>query len=112
MRTDTIAAIATAMSSSGIGIIRISGDEAVGIVDRIFSMKNGKKLSDMPTHTIHYGHIKDGDEENQNAIMALETGECLMQDIYGRVGKVHTQILLQHVFDAFDTRPPRREEAS
>ena len=59
MRTDTIAAIATAMSSSGIGIIRISGDEAVGIVDRIFSMKNGKKLSDMPTHTIHYGHIKD-----------------------------------------------------
>lgn len=42
MRTDTIAAIATAMSSSGIGIIRISGDEAVGIVDRIFSMKNGK----------------------------------------------------------------------
>jgi len=44
--------------------------------------------------------------------MALETGECLMQDIYGRVGKVHTQILLQHVFDAFDTRPPRREEAS
>ena len=34
MRTDTIAAIATAMSSSGIGIIRISGDEAVGIVDR------------------------------------------------------------------------------
>ena len=52
------------------------------------------------------------DEENQNAIMALETGECLMQDIYGRVGKVHTQILLQHVFDAFDTRPPRREEVS
>ena len=62
MRTDTIAAIASAMSSSGIGIIRISGDEAVGIVDRIFSMKNGKKLSDMPTHTIHYGHIKDVDE--------------------------------------------------
>ena len=62
MRTDTIAAIATAMSSSGIGIIRISGDAAVQIVDRIFFMKNGKKLSDMPTHTIHYGHIKDVDE--------------------------------------------------
>ena len=62
MRTDTIAAIATAMSSSGIGIIRISGDAAVQIVDRIFFMKNGKKLSDMPTHTIHYGHIKDEDE--------------------------------------------------
>ena len=71
MRTDTIAAIATAMSSSGIGIIRISGDEAVGIVDRIFSMKNGKKLSDMPTHTIHYGHIKDGDEVIDEVMVVL-----------------------------------------
>ena len=63
MRTDTIAAIATAMSSSGIGIIRISGDEAVGIVDRIFSMKNGKKLSDYvkchnPKTTDAYNDIK------------------------------------------------------
>ena len=71
MRTDTIAAIATAMSSSGIGIIRISGDEAVGIVDRIFSMKNGKKLSDMPTHTFHYGHIKDGDEVIDEVMVVL-----------------------------------------
>ena len=71
MRTDTIAAIATAMSSSGIGIIRISGDEAVGIVDRIFSMKNGKKLSDMPTHTIHYGHIKDVDEVIDEVMVVL-----------------------------------------
>ena len=71
MRTDTIAAIATAMSSSGIGIIRISGDEAVGIVDRIFSMKNGKKLSDMPTHKIHYGHIKDGDEVIDEVMVVL-----------------------------------------
>lgn len=71
MRTDTIAAIATAMSSSGIGIIRISGDESVEIVDRIFSMKNGKKLSDMPTHTIHYGHIKDGDEVIDEVMLVL-----------------------------------------
>jgi tRNA modification GTPase len=71
MRTDTIAAIATAMSSSGIGIIRISGDEAVEIVSRIFLMKNGKKLSDMPTHTIHYGHIKDGDEVIDEVMVVL-----------------------------------------
>lgn len=71
MRTDTIAAIATAMSSSGIGIIRISGDESVEIVDRIFSMKNEKKLSDMPTHTIHYGHIKDGDEVIDEVMVVL-----------------------------------------
>ena len=63
-------------------------------------------------NTLRFFGLDPDDEENQNAIMTLETGECLMQDIYGRVGKVHTQILLQHVFDAFDTRPPRREEVS
>lgn len=71
MRTDTIAAIATAMSSSGIGIIRISGDAVVQIVDRIFFMKNKKNLSDMPTHTIHYGHIKDGDEVIDEVMVVL-----------------------------------------
>ena len=71
MRTDTIAAIATAMSSSGIGIIRISGDAAVQIVDRIFFMKNKKNLSDMPTHTIHYGHVKDGDEVIDEVMVVL-----------------------------------------
>ena len=71
MRTDTIAAIATAMSSSGIGIIRISGDAAVQIVDRIFFMKNKKNLSNMPTHTIHYGHIKDGDEVIDEVMVVL-----------------------------------------
>ena len=71
MRTDTIAAIATAMSSSGIGIIRISGDAAVQIVDRIFFMKNKKNLSDMPTHTIHYGYIKDGDEVIDEVMVVL-----------------------------------------
>lgn len=62
MKTDTIAAIATAMSNAGIGIIRISGEEALAVTDRVFHMKNGKKCSEMPTHTIHYGHICDGDE--------------------------------------------------
>lgn len=63
MKTDTIAAIATAMSNSGIGIVRISGDEALDIADRIFRPKKGsRKVSDMETHTIHYGYVTDGDE--------------------------------------------------
>ncbi|SCI40996.1 tRNA modification GTPase MnmE [uncultured Roseburia sp.] len=63
MKTDTIAAIATAMSNSGIGIVRISGDEALQVADRIFEPRKGnKKVSDMDTHTIHYGFVKDGDE--------------------------------------------------
>ena len=74
MRTDTIAAIATAMSSSGIGIIRISGEDAVTITEKIFRMKNGKKLSEMPTHTIHYGHICDGEEVIDEVMVLLMRG--------------------------------------
>ena len=59
----TIAAISTAMSESGIGIIRVSGSEAVDIVSRIYRSKSGKKeINKVPTHTIHYGYIYDGEE--------------------------------------------------
>lgn len=63
MRTDTIAAISTAMSPSGIGIIRISGEDALTIIDKIYRSKTGnKKISECRTHTIHYGYICDGEE--------------------------------------------------
>lgn len=62
MKTDTIAAIATAVSDSGIGIIRISGDNAIEIADRVYhSKKNHKRLINVKSHTIHYGYIYDGD---------------------------------------------------
>ena len=62
MTSDTIAAIATALTNSGIGI-RVSGNEAFDIVDRIFRPKNKrKKLKEEKTYTVHYGHIQDGDE--------------------------------------------------
>ena len=60
MKTDTIAAIATAMTNSGIGIVRISGDEAILVADRIIELKEkGRKLLDCPSHTLHYGFVKD-----------------------------------------------------
>lgn len=66
MNSDTIAAIATAISDSGIGIIRVSGEDAVAIVDKISILGNGKKrLKDVDTHTIHYGHIVDNSLESQ-----------------------------------------------
>lgn len=60
MKTETIAAIATAMSNAGISIIRISGSEAIDIVNRIFMPKNkDKDIRNIESHTIHYGYIVD-----------------------------------------------------
>lgn len=59
----TIAAISTAMSASGIGIVRISGEDAMEVISRIYRSKGGKKrIKEVPSHTIHYGYIYDGEE--------------------------------------------------
>ena len=73
--SDTIAAIATAMSSSGIGIIRVSGDQAVPIVSRIFESKKGNfDLNTAPSHRIYYGMIHDGDEMLDEVLVMLMRG--------------------------------------
>lgn len=59
MEFDTIAAISTPMGEGAIAIVRLSGDEAIAIADRIFQSPSGKRLKDVPSHTIHYGHIID-----------------------------------------------------
>lgn len=76
MRTDTIAAIATGMSNSGIGIVRISGSEAFSVIDRLFRNKKGEpfKLSAVPTHTVHYGYIYDGSEMLDEALVLVMKG--------------------------------------
>jgi len=71
MKTDTIAAIATGLSASGISVIRISGDDALNIIDRIFYKKRkdmiddssyvNPKISEKNSHTVNYGYIYDGD---------------------------------------------------
>lgn len=72
MKTDTIAAIASAMSNSGIGIIRISGEDSFTIIDKIYkSSKADKKLSQEKTHTIHYGYIYDEDEIIDEVLVLL-----------------------------------------
>ena len=59
----TIAAISTAMSASGIGIVRISGENAMDVISRIYRSKGGKKkIKEVPSHTIHYGYIYNGEE--------------------------------------------------
>ena len=59
---DTIAAIATGTTNAGISIIRISGTDAISVADAIFVSKKGKKkLSEVKTHTLHYGSVFDGE---------------------------------------------------
>ncbi|MGX7327948.1 tRNA uridine-5-carboxymethylaminomethyl(34) synthesis GTPase MnmE [Enterococcus bulliens] len=55
---DTIAAISTPPGEGAISIVRLSGDQAVEIADRVFQAGN-KQLADVSSHTIHYGHIVD-----------------------------------------------------
>lgn len=72
MKTDTIVAIATALSNAGLSIVRISGSDAFSIIDKIYVSKNGKKvISEQPSHTIHYGFIKDGDEVIDEVMVAI-----------------------------------------
>lgn len=69
MKKDTIAAISTGMTNSGIGIVRISGDEAFHVIDRIYHGK--ERLSEAESHTIHYGYIKDKDETIDEVLVML-----------------------------------------
>lgn len=93
MKTDTIAAIATGMSNAGISIIRISGNEAFTIIDKIYKSKSGeKKLSLMESHTVHYGYIVDNNDVIDEVMVVLMRGprsytkeDCIEIDCHGGI---------------------------
>lgn len=66
MKTDTIAAISTAVGEAAIGIVRLSGEEAIDIANNVF---RGKDLRQVPSHTIHYGHIVNEKNEVVDEVM-------------------------------------------
>ena len=74
MKKETIAAIATAMTNSGIGIVRVSGPEAFSIIQKIYQGKKKKDFSSIPTHTIHYGDIVDGEETIDEVLVMVMRG--------------------------------------
>ncbi|NMH70773.1 tRNA uridine-5-carboxymethylaminomethyl(34) synthesis GTPase MnmE [Bacillus sp. RO3] len=63
MEFDTIAAISTPMGEGAIAIVRLSGDQAFDIGDKIFKGMKGSSMKEFASHTIHYGHIVDPDTE-------------------------------------------------
>lgn len=68
MNHDTICALATANGVGALGIIRVSGNKAFEIVNRCFE---GKNLSKAESHTVHYGFIKDGDEQIDEVMVSV-----------------------------------------
>ena len=102
---DTIAAISTAMAPSGIGIVRISGKNALAIADRVYSGKKGKRLSDQKQYTIHYGHISDNGKKIDEVLVLVMrephsyTGENTVEiDCHG--GVLATRRVLEAVIHA------------
>lgn len=71
---ETIAAIATGMSNSGIGIVRMSGPEAIQIIDKVFvPIKGRKSISEAKSHTIHYGNIvSEGEIIDEVLVMVMK----------------------------------------
>ena len=68
---DTIVAISTTMGVGAISIIRLSGNDAIAIVNQCFK---GKNLEEVPTHTINYGHIYDGEELIDEVLVSVMKG--------------------------------------
>lgn len=70
MEQDTIAAISTPLGEGAIAIVRMSGEEAVAIADKLFQPATKKKLAEADSHTIHYGKIVDPETgETQEEVM-------------------------------------------
>ena len=75
---DTIAAISTPPGEGAISIVRLSGDQAVQLADKVYHSGN-KRLSEVPSHTIHYGHIVDGYEVIDEVLVSTKdiyAGRC------------------------------------
>lgn len=103
--SSTIAAISTAQAPGGIGVIRISGEEAISVADRVFASVSGKKLTDAKGYTAHFGHVVWEGEAIDEAIATVfrapksYTGENVVElSCHG--GLYLTQSVLRAVFSA------------
>lgn len=89
---DTIAAISTPVGEGGIGIVRLSGKDALKIADRIFVSKDGVKPSRFMTYTVHYGHIVDHKPQPKPA--CLPVGRAYRQAGRDRRSVVIDEVIL------------------
>ncbi len=101
---DTIAAIATPPGEGGIGIVRLSGPDALEVASRVFSPSSGIDPRQCASHTIHHGHVGEPDTGAviDEAILLLMraprsyTGEDVVE-LHGHGGRVPVQAILKTV---------------
>ncbi len=105
MINDTIAAVSTPYGRGGISVIRISGDDAVAVADRIFTSKSGRMLASVPNRTINYGHIVSGGKTIDEVLVSVMraphtfTAEDVVE-INCHGGLYVTKAVLSAVYDA------------
>jgi tRNA modification GTPase len=106
MELDTIAAISTPMGEGAIAIVRLSGDDAIQIADKLFRGVGGKRLVDMISHTIHYGHLfdpKDGQVVEEVMVSVMKGPKTFTKEDVVEInchgGIVSVNRVLQHVLN-------------
>jgi len=104
MEFDTIAAISTPMGEGAIAIVRLSGDDAIQIADKLYKSIGGKKLSEVPSHTIHYGHLldpKSGEVVEEVMVSVMKAPKTFTKEDVVEInchgGIVSVNRVLQHV---------------
>lgn len=96
--------------NGGLGVATQNASDLAGELAGNIGMKFAFRDSDNEKikNTLSYFGLEHT-AENSDLIKNLDNGQCLMQDIYGRVGVLTVDVVFQHLFDCFDTRPPEKE---
>ncbi|MDK8193242.1 ATP-binding protein [Paenibacillus sp. UMB7766-LJ446] len=107
---DTIVRTGRSLNGGAVFITQNATDVAGDLAGNIgvkFAFRD--QDSDKIKNTLAYFGL-EATQQNIDMIRNLENGQCLMQDLYGRIGLVHIDVVFQHLFDCFDTRPHAKEE--
>ncbi|BFQ96380.1 hypothetical protein DAT1711_16040 [Enterococcus cecorum] len=101
-----------AMNAGVYFVTQASGDVAKESLKNNISLKFAFRSTDLAEikQTLEFFGIDKEDENNQKRLRDLENGQCLLQDLYGRVGVVQIHPVFEELLTAFDTRPPVRNE--
>ena len=101
-----------AMNAGVYFVTQASGDVAKESLKNNIGLKFAFRSTDIAEikQTLEFFGIDKEDENNQKRLRDLENGQCLLQDLYGRVGVVQIHPVFTELLTAFDTRPPVRNE--